>query len=224
MREATASISLEPADTSHMGHDGKTFIIGQNDATFSGSGLYDGSVGGIEDLMEAAINNELLAAPASIPLTFAPEGLTTVGAFAALATPKITTYEVNPVISDVVAMSFEMQANGGMFGGHVGWSPAVFSATTDAASIDNLVTSPNGAIVYLHVLSNANNGNFVARLQHSTNNSTWVDLITLTSVTSGTLTAYRIGESTGTVNRYLRASITVTGTGNISAVMSYARK
>lgn len=225
MNEATASLTAETGDTSHMGHDAKTYIMGQNDATFSGAGLYDGSLDAIQDHFEGIIAAET-SGETTIPITFTPEGLSAIGNVAVMSVAKTTSYEVNPVISDVVSMTFEMQANGGMRIGNLHFLPTAITTTTAAASIDNVspITTPGGAIVYAHILSNANTGNVTVTLQHSTNNSTWVDLITLPVVTTGTLTAYRVGESTGTVNRYLRVNVTLAGTGAVSVVAAAVRK
>lgn len=224
MREGSASISLDPADTSHWGHDGKTYIIGQNDATFSGGGLYDGSIGGIEEYMEEIIAAET-AGGAGSPLTFAPEGLSSIGAICILGSAKTTSYEVNPVISDVVTMSFEVQADGGMWGGQLLFLPTAITSSTNGTSIDNVdPTSAFGVTVHAHILSNANTGNVTVTLQHSTNNSTWVDLAILPVVTTGTTSAVRSATVAGTVNRYLRITVTLAGTGAVSVAAAVARK
>lgn len=221
MTEGTSNISLDPADTSHWGSSAKTFIVGQNDAQFSGSGLYDGSIDGIEKHFEAILASEM-AADQKIPITFSPEGFA-VGNLAMLAVAKTTTYEVNPVISDVVKMSFEMQCDGGMQIGNILMNQAM-TTTTQGTALDNAALTSKGALFYAHVLANANTGNVQVVLQHSTDNSTWVDLITTTVVGTGTLTAYRIGESTGTVNRYLRVRVTLAGTGSVTVLASAVRK
>lgn len=223
MREGTAKMALDPADTSHWGLESKTYIAGLNDATFSGNGLYDGTLGGIQDYFETVIASEQ-AGGAAIPLTFAPEGVTTIGAVTMLANAKTTSYEVNAVISDVVSMAFEMQADGGMSGGVLLTTATPVGTTTAFTSVDNLALTSNGGQVNVHFLSNANTGNVTATLQHSTNNSTWVDLVILPVVTTGTLTASRTATFTGTVNRYLRINLTLAGTGSVSVVASASRK
>jgi hypothetical protein len=49
-----------------------------------------------------------------------------------------------------------------------------------------------------------------AKIQHSADNSSWADLGTFTAVTAAN--AYQRISGTGTVNRYLRAQYTITGT------------
>lgn len=221
MSEATATMTADTGDTSHFGANAKTYIVGLNDATFSGGGLYDGAVAGIHEYFEALIATETTS-EVQVPITFSPEGFV-FGAAAITGVAKTTTYEVNPVVSDVVKLSFEMQANGGIRVGNVLMNQS-FSTTTQGTNLDNTVSSNNGALVYVHVLANANTGNVQAILQHSTDNSTWVDLITTPVVSTGTLTAYRIGESTGLVNRHLRMRVTLAGTGSVTVLASAVRK
>ena len=219
MREASASIQNENADTSHFGHDAKTYIVGQNDAQFTGSGLYDGTIDGVEQHMEAILEDEL-ANENPLPITFAPEGLVFGGA-ALMANAKHTTYEVNQVISDVVSWSFEMQADGGMHGGSILFPPTpINTATTvNGASEDGLASSAHGAVLNAHVLANTTGNNVVVKLQHSTNDSTWVDLATATLEEGAEVVV-----ATGTVNRYLRIIVTTTGSGSVTVVGAAARK
>ena len=73
---------------------------------------------------------------------------------------------------------------------------------------------------------NTRNGTVTMKIQHSTDNSTFVDLVTFTVVGSTTTTQERIVVAAGTtVNRYLRAQSTVAGTtGSITPIVAFARR
>ena len=58
------------------------------------------------------------------------------------------------------------------------------------------------------------------RLQHSTNNSTWADLVTFPSINSNTSCTKEVS---GRVNRYLRARWTEGAVGNVTFVVGFAR-
>lgn len=223
LNDIKATATADTGDTSHFGASAKTSIIGQSDATIAASGLYDGSaVGGIEKYMEAVIATENSSVGVEIPITFAPEGLI-VGGMTFMMLAKQTMYEVNAVVSDVESVSMNLQGTGGAsFGVQLNTGTSV-SATTAGTSVDNTVATTAGARFHGHIISNANTGNVTVALQHSSNGSTWVDLIALPVVTTGTLTAFRSGVVAGTVNRYLRLNLTLAGTGAVSVSASASR-
>ena len=74
------------------------------------------------------------------------------------------------------------------------------SSATNIGSIDNSAGTSNGASAYLQSFA-VSSGSCVVKVQHSTNDASWSDLITFTGATG--ITAER-GTSSGTVNRYLR--------------------
>lgn len=86
---------------------------------------------------------------------------------------------------------------------------AANGASATGTSVDNGASSANGAVG--HFQCSQTNGNFVNIVQHSTDNVTFTDLITATTVTSGN----RAGERktvAGTINRYTRGKYTNSGT------------
>ena len=90
------------------------------------------------------------------------------------------------------------------------------STHTDAAG------TTNGGIATLHVT--ACTGTLTVKIQHSTNNSTWSDLATFTAATAATSERIIVAPAT-TVNRYLRASWTLTGSGAAATfTTSFARR
>ena len=76
------------------------------------------------------------------------------------------------------------------------------SSATNAASVDNSASTSNGSQAYIQAFS-LSSGTATVKVQHSTNDSSWSDLITFTNVTGRT--AER-ATSSGTVNRYLRVA------------------
>lgn len=77
--------------------------------------------------------------------------------------------------------------------------------------IDSLAATTNGGVGSVHSFAIAGaSPNAIVKIQHSTNASVWVDLISFTAITAAN-TSQRV-EVTGTVNRYLRATITEGGT------------
>jgi hypothetical protein len=83
-------------------------------------------------------------------------------------------------------------------------------------SVDNAASSANGGRGNLHVTAATGSG--TVKVQHSTDNAVWADLVTFTAATGATS---ETKEVTGTVNRYLRANH-APGT-SITYVLGFAR-
>lgn len=215
--EATASLSVETAETTTFGNSAKTYVVGLKDATASLSGLFEGSATGTDAEFSAAIgtNNTLV--------TIGVEDA--IGARRAMVMKAInTTYEISSPVADVVSMSAELQAEEDAIDyGIFLVDLAAITATTNGASRDNGASSANGLVAMLHVTANAHNNNATFKVQHSADNSTWADLITFTTVATTVKTAER-SETTGTVNRYLRAQATLSGSGSITYTIAAARR
>lgn len=88
-------------------------------------------------------------------------------------------------------------------------------------SVDNGASSASGGVGYLQVSQFAGLTGFVGVIEHSTDNSVWVTLITFTNVTSAP-TARRVTVA-GTINRYTRFRGDVTGTGTVTCMAGIVR-
>lgn len=93
------------------------------------------------------------------------------------------------------------------------------TVTLNGDSVDNLVATTNGLHANLHITATSS-GNFAFKIQHSTDNNVWADLVSFT-ITGDTLVSEHV-TVTGTVNRYLRGVATRTG-GTCTAVLAAAR-
>lgn len=92
--------------------------------------------------------------------------------------------------------------------------------------VDNGAATTNGGVASVHVFAIAGAGpNVVYRVQHSSNGSTWVDLVTFTAITAANQ-SQRVEVAAGTtVNRHLRITITNGGTTtSVTGVVVFARR
>jgi hypothetical protein len=220
LNEANSSMSIDTAETSAFGSSAKTYIVGQNDATVSLSGMFDGDATAVNAVFESIIDNDLTPA-----FTIAYDGGLGVGNDCSIGTAKQTSYEITAPVGDVVAVSGELQVTGGIRQGILLNNGAALSATTDGTSVDGTAATTIGAIANLHVIANSRSTASTIKVQHSTDNSTWVDLITFTSVPATTITNESIAAGVLTIRRYLRMQVTLTaGTGSITPIISIARR
>lgn len=122
-------------------------------------------------------------------------------------------------VADLIKLSIDMDGNGRA--GLVGKLLHVLAAETvtfNGSSLDNSASSSAGGRGTVHVTSVT--GTWTLKVQHSTDNSSWSDLITFTAFTAA---GAQTVEVSGTVNRYLRIIGTEDVAGTITFVGGFAR-
>lgn len=130
-----------------------------------------------------------------------------------LGSEAIFTSRGQPIkINDLIKLSGSLQGSGRL-GLHARLLHVLGAETVsfNGASLDNGASSANGGRANIHVT--AVTGTWTFKVQHSTNDSVWADLITFAAVTA--VGAQSI-EVTGTINRYTR----IIGTENVSGTVT----
>ncbi len=220
--EASASRSVETAETTAFGNSAKAYITGLQDATLSLSGMFDGSAGAIDEELAS-----VLGVAADTVVSVSVTGVTTIGTRMMSLGGKMTSYEVSSPVGDVVSANAEFQSNLGIGNAVSLAALGAITTTTTGTAVDNGASSSDGGFATLHVTANTMNNNTVFKVQHSADNSTWVDLTGATFATVATtiVKAERLEVAAGTtVNRYLRAVATPAGTGSITYHINFARR
>lgn len=218
--EASASRSVETAETTTFGSSAKTYITGLQDGTLSLNGLFEGSADATDEEL-----TDVLGDNAGMTITVAPAGSLAVGSRVMSLTGKLTSYEISSPVGDVVSASSEFQADEGIGSGVSLHALSAETTTGNGTSVDGTASSANGGFATLHVTANTMNNNMVFKVQHSADNSTWVDLATFSTVATTVKTSERIEvASSTTVNRYLRATWTASGSGSVTFHINFARR
>lgn len=218
LNEATTTTEIETAETTTFGDDDKTYIVGLADGTISTSGLFDSTAGASNDVLTGLIAQD------DNTFTVFPQGATA-GAPAIIANGQLTSYEVSSPVGDVISISAEVQADGGLLHG-VALTGLVStgSASATTTGINNGSSTANGGLFNLHVTANDRDGTATIKVQHSTDDVTYADLVTFTGV-SASATGGESITSTGTVNQYLRTLSTLAGaSGSVTYNVSAARR
>lgn len=223
LNESSASGEIDATETTTFGQGSKTYLVGLADGKVSFSGLFDGGTNA-QDQLTATMRANAISTGVDVVTTYAPEG-NVFGKRCTIAQGVLTSYEISGAVADVNEAKYEVQTDGGLDSGLIlAAATSVSTATTtNGTAIDNAASSASGATAVLHVTANANAGATTFKVQHSVDNSVWVDLITFTSVTAST-TSFQRGIAAGTVNRYLRAQATTAGAGNITYTIAAARR
>lgn len=218
LNEATTTTEIETAETTTFGDTDKTYIVGLADGTISTSGLFDSTAGASDAVLRGLIAQE------DNTFTVLPEG-NTAGTRSILANGQLTSYEISSPVADVISISAEVQADGGLLNGvALTGLESTGSASATTSEINNSASTSNGGLFNLHVTSNTHDGSATIKVQHSSDNVTYADLVTFTSVSASTTGGESI-TSTGAVNQYLRTLSTLAGaSGSVTYHVSAARR
>lgn len=226
---ADVAQNIDTAETTGFGSTAKSYLVGLADATLSLSGMYsqDATVG--EDVVLSTVLGST-----TTPIITVPFETGSIGKRAVLCKAHETSYAISSPVADVVTVTADFNAstdattnltyglrNGVML---TAGSSIAYGSLGNLTSVDNTASSASGGFANLHVTANSiSGGTTTIKVQHSTDNSTWADLITFTAASASTTTSQQSAVS-GTVNRYLRATATTAGSsGAITYHVSFAR-
>ena len=220
LNELTVPVAVDMAETTTFGKDDKTYIPGLRDTTMSLSGLFDGSANAIDDIFNSVLGGTTATA------TTAGIGSGAVGSVVRMMSAHSASYEVSSPVGDVVSASVELGSADRGDTGRLLHAFGTITAGGNDTGVDNTTSSTDGGVAHLHVITNSHDGNLVVKVQHSTDNSTWADLVTFTTVATTITTSQRSEVAAGTtVNRYLRALYTMSGsTGSVSFLVAFGRR
>lgn len=160
-------------------------------------------------------HNVALVTPGSSKVVaFAPEGNTLAAKF--VGSPTVQgNYKRQIQRGTLTKASVVFESEGNHDEGKIIATLAARTAAGDThlTSVDNLASSANGGAGYLELTALTLDGytNLIVRIQHSSDNSSFVDLITFTAVTAAPAAERKT--VAGTVNRYLDVIWAYTGAG-----------
>lgn len=188
----------------------------QPSSNFSGSGWLDtdGAANAHLDQLNDWVSDT------STPLSWCPSG-TTIGAEVAMITALVSQFTTGSKVASVTEWSMTGQSDGQTDFGRSLHALGAETTSTNSTSYDGTSSSSNGGAAHLHITAFSGLTNIIVKVQHSTDNSSWSDLVTFSTATG--VTSQRSTVSS-TVNRYLRASWTVTGTGSCTFFVGFARR
>lgn len=161
--------------------------------------------------------------------TCLPDG-TAVGKPALFMIGDPTEYAVDATVADAVGMTFSAQADEAIEMGFTVTGLQAYTADALAGtSVDRGAALSPGPLAYtsrglaaaVHVTAYSGFTGVAVKIQHSTDNSSWADLVSFTNITA--VGREKVGTAYNTqVNRYLRASVDVTGTGSVTLLVAAA--
>jgi hypothetical protein len=213
LEDIEADGNVHAIDVSTFVNDAKTFIPGLADCKIKMKGFFDADSVDPESTFEYWMMSRRRTV---FPVTYFPDGGDTIGDMAVIVYGLLTSYTVDVVVKDAVAVKQEFQSSRGMLQGKV-LVPNVTETASNAGttSLDNAASSADGGSATLHVSAvSGTTPSLTVKLQHSDDDGVgdpWAD------VTGGAFAAKtEVGgefiEFSGTLKRYVRVVTTVSGT------------
>jgi len=208
-QRATSEVTTLP-------ESGAKFVPGLMSGSVTVRGPQDSTGQSLHAQIAAAIgvDNAFLA-------TICPDG-TALGSFAMTVLGDVSEYAIDASVSDAVGFTMTAAADESVDMGFLVHGLTAETVDGNGTAVDRGVgvTTTGGGVGVLSVTAFTGLTSIGVKIQHSTDNVSWFDLITFTSVTA-TATAERKFLAAGTtVNRYVRAVTDVTGTGSATFLVA----
>lgn len=153
-------------------------------------------------------------------LTFAPFGLAA-GSQVKLVNTYRTSFETGAQVAGVAAFDVSAQVDGYTDFGVSLSDLTAYTSDTNGATHDGTAATSSGAVAHLHITAYSGLTDATVTVEDSANASTWATIGTFATATA--VTAERL-EIAGTIRRYTRIVVDVTGTGSVTLQASLARR
>jgi len=215
LNNVDTTATADVAETTTFGNSAKTYITGERDGTISLGGLFDAT-------SDAGLNTQYGAS--SVNVVIGHDGLDT-GDRTTFTSAIITSKGISSPVGDVVAETVDLQSKEGIWNGSVLVASAFTTTGAQGSAQDNTVATSNGLGAFVQVTSvSGTSPTATVKIQHSADNSTWVDLITFSQSSSAESQISYVERGT-TINRYLRVFNTIGGsnTPTVNAIVGIAR-
>ena len=215
LTDASYSITSDVAETSTFSATSKSYISTLKDSQATMSGFFEST----SPDADAEFLSELGGSGAAYSV--APIGYTR-GNPLDFGTTIATSYDRSAEVNSIVSVAVAMQFSGGAYDGKSLVAPAAFTATTTQTSVDFGAAGSSGGAGILHVTAKSGTSpQVIAKIQHSSDNSSFSDYITFTTATAETS---QISTSASSVNRYVRAVLTISGsTPSLTIAVGFAQ-
>lgn len=222
-REFSVNLTKDVLDATVFGLGSRVKMPGLKHATVSGTAFYDDTTTtGSWDVLTGKFPSGTAGT-----YIFGPQGFA-LGARIVEVYSEAIKFQVQTVIDDLqkIMTDAEARANAADLGVSLHALSAETTFPYSGTSVDNAAATTNGGVGTVSVSAIAGSSkNAVYKIQHSTNDSTWVDLVTFTAITSANSFQRTEVAAGTTVNRYLRITITDGGTTtSVTGLVAFCRR
>jgi hypothetical protein len=177
---------------------------------------------------DSALQSEVQAAIGvdnTLLVTVCPDGYTAVGKPAMFTLGDPSDYTMDAQVADALGYVVTSTADESVDMGWIVHALAAETADGNGTAVDRgaapATPTTNGAMAAIHVTAFSGLTSAAIKIQHSTDNSVWADLVSFAAVTAVGAERKLVAKGT-TVNRYVRAVTDVTGTGSVTFLVALA--
>lgn len=196
-------------DITTFGHEDRVFLSGLGDGRFNTQGVWNPSL--TDDEIPALDGVRTV-------ITASPLGISSIGDRAHMTRGYVEDYQPRSAQNDAVRFSSGIQASAGNYFGVVLHPLVARTTAADYTGVDQAAQSGFGAVAFLHVTAFSGT-NMTVTVEDSADNSNWG---TLQAFTQMTAVGSQSIDVSGTVERYVRASLAGTFT-SVTFAVSFAR-
>lgn len=201
---------MMPAVPTFSDTDDKYDVLGLGQGSFSLSGYFEGTVGGLDSSIRSALDWDPAIQAIGPILSLSPQGYA-IGNLVEMLVLGLSNYVVDSGVSKAVDVQLSGQPDDQIDLGvslHDSVAETV-AAPVNYASVDESALVTGGGVGHLHVSAATALTTATFKIQHSPDNAAWADLITFSACTGLTRAlggSQRVVLAPGTtVNRYVRA-------------------
>lgn len=216
--EPTAEV--EVLDATVLCGDYQRFVPGFKNGEMAAAGVweYDSVLSDkIHDVMSEAFTT------GDEQIITASFGEIAVGGTALLMNAFNRNYGIETENGALIMVNLELQAYQAVDFGRWHMSEQIDEGTVNGASVDSGASSANGGILHGH-LQNDDATDVDIKVQHSSNNVTWVDLASLPTLSAVREAGFIVVPKGTTVNRYTRVVAEVAGGNTVLVSAAFARR
>lgn len=200
LKSVGIAAKADTAETSTFGTGDKAFLGGMREGTLSAEGIFDGAVSAVDGVLGSAF-----VAGSAYHWAVMQQG-DEFGKIARLVSAIDSSYETTSPLDDVTNIAAEAQVSDGIDRGVVLHALEQENAGGNSDTVDDLAASVDGLNGYLQV-TQSTGGNLAVKIQHSTDDNTWVDLVVFATVSAAHRAERKsslVAVPAGTVYRYIR--------------------
>lgn len=215
IRGHTAGNAVGLDDATTYGSSDKQYVTGWPEGTVTLEGLTSQ-----DDDNWDEVSNTAFGTDATHVLTIGVDGLA-VGKRVLMCASRHMQVEHGSPIDGIATLTAEVKSDDLLGSGHALHALTAETASGNSTNVDHGAATAFGGAGHLHVTAFTGTPTLTGKIQHSVDNSVWVDLITFTAATGKTSERIVVA---GTVNRHVRGLWTIGGGApNITFALAFAR-
>ena len=213
---ADVTRDIDVPETTVYGENDRTYINGLRGGTISYAGFWDGTtVTGVDVVLEATLGVSTARIITHAPLGFA------IGNVVYMFTTHSTSYGVSHPVDGVVSLTADLQSTGVIDRGVSLHTLTAETVVGDFTSVDNLASTSNGAIAFLHVTAFTGTDVTIVVADDADDVDPFSDIITFTVVTGPTSESLT---AAGTIEQFVRSEISAGTFTSVTFSVSFSRR